>query len=118
VLLLFRHRFSFMSVTAIPLIIGIGIDNGIHLIRRYRETGGRSILEVAQASGAALIQSNLTTMVGFGALTFSSFAPLAEMGMVTVLGVGLALAAALIAVPAAILVSTGGGAAVQPREYL
>jgi hypothetical protein len=105
VLLLFRHRFSFMSVTAIPLIIGIGIDNGIHLIRRYRETGDRSILEVAQASGAALIQSNLTTMVGFGALTASTFAPLAEMGLVTVLGVSLALAAALIAVPAVILVA-------------
>ena len=29
------HPFSFMSVTAIPLIIGIGIDNGIHLVRRY-----------------------------------------------------------------------------------
>jgi predicted RND superfamily exporter protein len=32
-LLLVRHRFSFMSITAIPLIIGIGIDNGIHLVR-------------------------------------------------------------------------------------
>ena len=105
VLLLFGHRFSFMSVTAIPLIIGIGIDNGIHLIRRYRESGDRSILEVAQSSGAALIQSNLTTMVGFGALAASSFAPLAEMGIVTALGVALALVAALIAVPAVILVS-------------
>jgi hypothetical protein len=94
-----------MSITAIPLIIGIGIDNGIHLVRRYRESADRSILEVARASGAALIQSNLTTMVGFGALTASSFAPLAEMGTVTVLGVALALAAALIAVPAVILVS-------------
>jgi hypothetical protein len=105
ILLLFGHRFSFMSVTAIPLIIGIGIDNGIHLIRRYRESGGRSILEVAQLSGAALIQSNLTTMVGFGALMASSFVPLAEMGLVTALGVGLSLVAALFAVPAVILVS-------------
>ena len=105
VLLLFRHRFSFMSVTAIPLIIGIGIDNGIHLIRRYRESSGRNILEVARSSGAALVQSNLTTIVGFGALTASSFAPLAEMGIVTALGVALALVAALIAVPAVILVS-------------
>jgi predicted RND superfamily exporter protein len=105
VLLLFGHKFSFMAMTAIPLIIGICIDNGIHLIRRYRETEGGSILEVARASGAALIQSNLTTMVGFGALTASSFAPLAELGLVTVLGVALALAAALIAVPAVILVS-------------
>lgn len=105
VLLLFRHQFSFMSVTAIPLIIGIGIDNGIHLIRRYRERSGRNILEVAQLSGAALIQSNLTTIVGFGALTASRFAPLAELGLVTALGVALALVAALLAVPAVILVS-------------
>jgi predicted RND superfamily exporter protein len=105
VLLLFGHKFSFMSVTAIPLIIGIGIDNGIHLIRRYRESGDRNILEVAQLSGAAIIQSNLTTMIGFGALTVSGFAPLAEIGIVTVLGVALALVAALLAVPAVILVS-------------
>ena len=105
VLLLFRHQFSFMSVTAIPLIIGIGIDNGIHLIRRYREPNGRTILEVAQLSGAALIQSNLTTIVGFGALTASSFAPLAELGLVTALGVALALVAALLSVPAVISVS-------------
>jgi predicted RND superfamily exporter protein len=44
-------------------------------------------------------------MVGFGALTASSFAPLAEMGIVTALGVALALVAALVAVPAVIVVS-------------
>ena len=72
-----------MSVTAIPLIIGIGIDNGIHLVRRYLETASNSILDVAKASGAALIQSNLTTIIGFGALLAASFPPLAEMGLVT-----------------------------------
>jgi uncharacterized protein len=102
-LLLVRHRFSFMSVTAIPLIIGIGIDNGIHLVRRYLENERNGILAIAKASGAALIQSNLTTIVGFGALMASSFAPLAEMGLVTSLGVALALAAGLLLIPAVIL---------------
>jgi uncharacterized protein len=107
-LLLFRHRFSFMSITAIPLIIGIGIDNGIHLVQRYlrsRHLGdeGDGILAIAKASGAALIQSNLTTIVGFGALMASSFAPLAEMGLVTLLGVALALVGGLCLVPAVIL---------------
>jgi predicted RND superfamily exporter protein len=107
-LLLFRHRFSFMSITAIPLIIGIGIDNGIHLVQRYlrsRHLGdeGDGILAIAKASGAALIQSNLTTIVGFGALMASSFAPLAEMGLVTSLGVALALVGGLCLVPAVIL---------------
>jgi len=102
-LLLAGHHFSFMSITAIPLIIGIGIDNGIHLVRRYLENERYGILAIAKASGAALIQSNLTTIVGFGALMASSFAPLAEMGLVTSLGVALALAGGLWLVPAVIL---------------
>jgi uncharacterized protein len=102
-LLLARHHFSFMSITAIPLIIGIGIDNGIHLVRRYHENESNEILVVAKASGAALIQSNLTTMVGFGALMTSSFAPLVEMGLVTSMGVALALAGGLLLIPAVIL---------------
>jgi uncharacterized protein len=102
-LLLVGHRFSFMSITAIPLIIGIGIDNGIHLVRRYLENESHGILAVAKASGAALIQSNLTTIVGFGALMASSFTPLAEMGLVTSLGVALALVGGLWLVPAVIL---------------
>jgi predicted RND superfamily exporter protein len=106
-LLLVRHRFSFMSITAIPLIIGIGIDNGIHLVRRYLENERNGILVIAKASGAALIQSNLTTIVGFGALMASSFAPLAEMGLVTSLGVALALAGGLWLVPAVILLGEG-----------
>jgi predicted RND superfamily exporter protein len=102
-LLLIRHRFSFMSITAIPLIIGIGIDNGIHLVRRYLENEHNEIIAIAKASGAALIQSNLTTIVGFGALMASSFAPLVEMGLVTSLGVALALAGGLLLIPAVIL---------------
>jgi predicted RND superfamily exporter protein len=102
-LLLVRHHFSFMSITAIPLIIGIGIDNGIHLVRRYQENERNEILVIAKASGAALIQSNLTTIVGFGALVTSSFAPLVEMGLVTALGVALALAGGLLLIPAVIL---------------
>jgi predicted RND superfamily exporter protein len=102
-LLLVNHHFSFTSITAIPLIIGIGIDNGIHLVRRYQESEHNEILTVAKASGAAIIQSNLTTMVGFGALMTSSFAPLVEMGLVTTLGVALALAGGLLLIPAVIL---------------
>jgi predicted RND superfamily exporter protein len=98
------HSFSFMSVTAIPLIIGIGIDNGIHLVRRYQEKSPNSILDVAKASGAALIQSNLTTIIGFGALLAATFPPLAEMGLVTSLGVALTLAGGLWVIPAMILV--------------
>ena len=94
------HRFSMMAITALPLIVGIGIDNGIHLVRRYLENGQNRILTVAKASGAALIQSNLTTIVGFGALMTASFKPLAEMGLVTSVGVALTLAGGFWLIPA------------------
>jgi predicted RND superfamily exporter protein len=73
------------------------------LVRRYQENEHNEILVIAKASGAALIQSNLTTIVGFGALMTSSFAPLVEMGLVTSLGVALALAGGLLLIPAVIL---------------
>jgi predicted RND superfamily exporter protein len=73
------------------------------LVRRYRESRDNNILEIAKASGAALIQSNLTTIVGFGALMASSFQPLAEMGLVTALGVAMALVGGLLVVPGIIL---------------
>ncbi len=96
------HRFSMMAITALPLIVGIGIDNGIHLVRRYLESDRdrNRILTVAKASGAALIQSNLTTIVGFGALMTATFKPLAEMGLVTSLGVALTLAGGFWLIPA------------------
>ncbi|HET9406771.1 MAG TPA: MMPL family transporter [Candidatus Sulfotelmatobacter sp.] len=103
VLVLVGHHFSFMAITALPLIVGIGIDNGIHLVQRYLQ-GQQSILDIAKASGPALIQSSLTTLVGFGALLLSSFDALAEMGLVTTIGVALALGAALWIVPAIVLV--------------
>jgi hypothetical protein len=101
---LMGHSFSFMAVTAIPLIIGIGIDNGIHLVRRYLESAPNRILDVAKASGAALIQSNLTTIIGFGALLAATFPPLAEMGLVTSVGVALTLVGGLWIIPAMILI--------------
>jgi predicted RND superfamily exporter protein len=103
VLLLFGHHFSFMAITALPLIVGIGIDNGIHLVQRYLQSES-SIIEIAKASGPALIQSSLTTLIGFAALLVSSFQPLAEMGLVTTIGVALALAGALWMLPAMVLV--------------
>ncbi len=103
ILRILGHPFTFMAVTAIPLIIGIGIDNGIHLVRRYRDSGHSDILDVTRDTGAALIQSNLTTIIGFGALTASTFAPLAELGLVTSLGVSLALVGGLCLIPATII---------------
>jgi predicted RND superfamily exporter protein len=116
-LILLKHPFSYMALVALPLIIGIGIDNGVHLVKRYVEGGQRDIIEITKSSAPALILSNLTTVIGFGALMLSEFEALAELGLVTAIGVGMALAGALWVIPAACLVFGMRGVGNTPPRW-
>jgi len=98
-LVLTGHRFGGMGFAAFPLIVGIGIDNGIHLVRRALEGPGRNAGRLLADSGAALIQTNLTTIVGFGALMSATIPPLAELGEITAVGMTVALLASIFLVP-------------------
>jgi predicted RND superfamily exporter protein len=89
-----------MAFTAFPLIVGIGIDNGIHLVRRHLETPRVDVRELLAASGPAVIQTNLTTIVGFSALLSTTFPPLVELGLVTAVGMGVTLLASVFLIPA------------------
>ncbi|MEW6366172.1 MAG: MMPL family transporter [Acidobacteriota bacterium] len=115
-LILLHHPFSLMAVASLPLIIGIGIDNGIHMANRYLEGGGKDIIAVVRATGAALFLSNLTTLVGFGALMLSDFYPLAELGLVTTTGMALTMSASMLFLPAAILLLERRRAARSRRQ--
>ena len=94
------YQFSYISVIALPLVIGIGIDGSIHLIQRYSENADFSLSDVWNVTGVPLTLSVLTTVVGFGSLVFSEFNPLAELGTVTIIGVGMTLVGSLFALPA------------------
>jgi uncharacterized protein len=98
VLALAGHTFSGMAFAAFPLIIGIGIDNSIHTVRRYLEPGGGDVGPLTAAVGPPLVQTNLTTLIGFAALLSTTFQPLQEFGLVTTVGIAFVLAAWLLLV--------------------
>jgi predicted RND superfamily exporter protein len=50
--------------------------------------------------GKAVLMAALTTMLGFGSITFSDYPGLISMGIATILGVGACLIASLILLPA------------------
>ncbi len=102
------HRFGGMGFAAFPLIVGLGIDNGIHLVRRHLEMPKTDVRQLLAASGAALIQTNLTTIIGFGALLSATIPPLAELGLITVVGIGLTLLASIFLVPAILVLARPG----------
>lgn len=78
-------KFNFANIMAIPLILGIGIDDAVHIIHRYRIEGNIPI--VLKTAGKAILLTSLTTMVGFGSLGFSPHRGVASMGYVLTIGV-------------------------------
>ena len=95
---LFGVSYNLANIVGLPLIIGVGIDNGVHLMHRFRESG--SMVESVTHTGTAVMLSSLTTMLGFGALALSSHRGLASMGIMMFLGVGACLLMAMTVMPA------------------
>jgi hypothetical protein len=85
---LFGMKLNFNNVIAFPLIIGIGIDDGVHLIHRYRIEGWRRIGTIFSNTGKAILLTSLTTMIGFGSLIFMTHRGMASMGEILVIGIG------------------------------
>ena len=89
---------NFFNTFVTTMIIGIGADYGIHMMHRYRECRDdpREELERGlEKTGKAVVLAALSTMVGFGSLSLSSYPGLRSMGIVAILG---ALSTALVAI--------------------
>ena len=91
---------NFANVIALPLLLGIGVDSGIHIMHRFRTDlpDGKNIL--ATSSARAVIVSSLTTMGGVGNLALSPHAGTASMGLLLTLGIGITLVCMLLVLPA------------------
>jgi predicted RND superfamily exporter protein len=81
-----------------PLLVGIGVDNGVYLAAAARQRG--SIAAAARTTGRAIVITALTTIAGFGFLAFSTYPPLATLGRLMALGLSLCLAGTLFVLPA------------------
>jgi predicted RND superfamily exporter protein len=77
-------RLNFFNIFVLTMIIGIGVDYGIHLLHRWYESGGdpHAVSETAKAIAVAA----LTTMVGFGSLVLSHYPGLRSVGGAAILG--------------------------------
>ncbi|MFL2935338.1 MAG: MMPL family transporter [Myxococcota bacterium] len=92
--------FNFANVIVIPLMLGIGVDSGIHLVHRaeaLREEGG-DLMDSTTAR--AVFYSALTTVISFGTLALSSHQGVASLGMVLSIGMVLTVFSNLVFLPA------------------
>ena len=103
----FGLAFNFANVIVLPLLLGIGVDSGIHLVHRHRvtiETLGHAEAPERELLGTSTAQavffSALTTMASFGTLAFSAHRGFASLGLLLIIGVAYTLVCNLIVLPA------------------
>ena len=82
----------------LPLVIGIGVTNGIQILNRYAEEGTPGIL--SRSTGKAVLVSGLTAIAGFGSLMLAQHRGIRSLGIIMATGIATCMIAALTFLPA------------------
>jgi hopanoid biosynthesis associated RND transporter like protein HpnN len=92
--------FNFANIIALPLLLGIGVDSGIHIVQRMH--GGSEPPEALlhTSTARAVLYSALTTILSFGNLAFTAHRGTASMGQLLTLGIIFTLVTTLVLLPA------------------
>ncbi|MGB1015379.1 MAG: MMPL family transporter, partial [Nannocystaceae bacterium] len=96
-------KFHFLNIIALPLLIGMGQDDAIHLLHRNMEL--KSIKGALRKTGGVLLFTTVTTQIGFGGMLVVNHPGLSSLGWVAVVGMMLCLIASVTVVP--LLLSLG-----------
>jgi predicted RND superfamily exporter protein len=93
-------KLNMVTMGIIPIILGIGIDDGIHVVHRFLDQGERDVPGIYRFAGRAVVITSLTTIVGFGSLVFATYKGLWTAGLFAILGVGMCLLSSVTLLPA------------------
>ena len=102
---LLGEAFNFANVIVLPLLFGLGVASGIHLVTRARETQGNSL--AASSTPRAVFFSAMTTLASFGALAFSQHPGTASMGLLLTIAIAWTLVVTLVVLPAMLSFAQG-----------
>ena len=90
--------FNYANVIAVPLLLGLGVASGIHLVMRSRlGLNEREMLKTS--TPRAVVFSALTTIGSFGSLAISDHRGTASMGELLMVAIGFTLISTLVILP-------------------
>ena len=87
-------------LAAVPVMIGIGVDDGLHAVHRAVRPPGDALVLAVSETGRAMILTTLTTAAGFASLALSGVPALRNGGLLIATGVVACLLATLLVLPA------------------
>ena len=100
IMVIFRLDFNFFNAIVVPMIVGIGIDDGVHFTNTYVQHGNHDMSDAMSQTGRAVVLTSLTTLIGFGSIALSHYPGLRSMGYVAIIGITACLFASIVVLPA------------------
>lgn len=94
----FGLAFNFANVIVLPLLLGLGVASGIHLVMRRRYEADKSKL-LRTSTSRAVMFSALTTIASFGSLAASGHPGMTSMGQLLTIAISSTLICTLIVLP-------------------
>jgi uncharacterized protein len=92
-------KLDLFSLCVLPVMVGIGVDDGLHVLHLARQRG-EDLARAAREAGRGVVLTNLTTCAGFASLALSHVPGLRNGGLLICTGNLLCLAATLVVLPA------------------
>ncbi|HEX6811813.1 MAG TPA: MMPL family transporter [Planctomycetota bacterium] len=72
---------SLLSFVAVPFVLGIGVDEGVHMVGHFRRGG-----TATGATGVGVVRTSLGTVLGFSSLLFATSPGLRAVGAIVAVG--------------------------------
>ena len=104
------------NLIVLPLILGIGVDVGVHVVHDFRHHHGRYEMSGSTFNGTVL--TTTTSIVGFGSMMVSAHRGLYSLGFVLSIGLAGTLYIALVVLPAILTIVRGRMPDVEPTAAI
>ncbi len=99
-MLLFNIPLNFANIIGLPLLLGIGVDSGIHIADRFHQERQSQKNIFMTSSSRGVVVSSLTTICSIGNLAFSSHQGTASMGLLLSVGLASMMISTMMILPA------------------
>ena len=108
-------KFDFVNIIAVPLLIGMGVDDSVHISHRYMLEGKGRLPEVVARTGSAVLLTSVTTVIAFASFIPSVMRAMRSTGIVLSIAMAFAFFFAIVFYPALLkLVADGNRLNLKP----
>lgn len=105
---LFGLQFNHANMVVLPLLLGLGVESGAHIMSKYRQSaaehGGKAKLaDILGSTGSAVFIAVLTTIFGFSVMMLAEYRAMFGLGLIMTFGMSATLVLSLVALPAVLV---------------